>query len=499
MDILAAFMHGLNVAFMPENLFYCFVGVFLGTLIGVLPGIGSLAAVSMLMPLSFYLEPTTAIIMLAGVYYGAEYGGSTASILLNLPGTPSSAITCLEGYPMARSGRAGVALFTTTISSFVGGTLGIIGLMIFAPVLSQFALAFGPAEYFGIMILGLFAAVAISQGSMLKGLAMVVLGILLGIVGSDPNLAVARFTFGQTNLLDGINLVPVAMGLFGISEVIASVNRSHSTERLQKVSLRSMIPTRDDFKRSGGPTMRGGILGMFFGALPGTGATIASFASYALERRMTKTPERFGKGAIEGVAGPEAANNAAAQSAFIPTLTLGVPGSATMAIMLGALMIHGILPGPRMMTQYPDVFWGLVASFLVGNIMLLVLNIPFINLWVRVLQVPYHLLYPAIIVLICIGVFSIRNSMFDVGLALGFGALGYGMRLLQYEPAPLLMGFVLGPMMEANLRRALTLSRGDPGILVASPVSMTILVTLVLLVVWVFYTTWRNYRRRAAA
>jgi putative tricarboxylic transport membrane protein len=498
MDILANLALGFETALSPENLMYCFLGVFLGTLIGVLPGIGSLAAVSMLLPVTFYIEPTAALIMLAGIYYGAEYGGSIASILLNLPGTPSAAVACLDGYPMSKQGRAGVALFMTTIASFFGATVGILTLTAFAPVLAEVALSFGAREYFSVMVLGLVAAAAITQGSAMKGLAMVGIGVLFGTVGTDINTGIPRYTFGNPNLLDGISLVALAMGLFGLSEVIASIH-SRSGAQLAKVSLRSMIPTREDVRRSIMPMVRGTGIGAFFGSLPGTGQTIASFIAYATEKRVSRQPSRFGTGAIEGITAPEASNNAAAQTAFIPTLTLAIPGSATMALMLGALLIHGITPGPGFMGQYPEMFWGLVASFWIGNVLLVMLNIPLIGIWIRILQIPYHFLYPTIVVLICIGVYSVNNSIFDVGLALFFGIVGYAMRLLHLEPAPLLIGFVLGPMLEENFRRAMLFSRGDYSTFVTGPVSATLLALALLLFLWSLVAPLRAYMKRTAA
>lgn len=489
-DLAANLALGFQVAFTPTNLLYCFFGVFLGTLIGVLPGIGALAAVSMLLPITYHLEPTTALVMLAGVYYGAEYGNSIAAILLNLPGTPSSAVTCLDGYPMARSGRAGVALFMTTIASFVGATSGILMMMIFAPHLVNFALAFGPAEYFAIMVLGLVAAAAITQGSAIKGIAMVTLGILFGTVGTDVNTGVWRFTFDIPQLIDGISLVALAMGLFGITEVIASIHEG-KRERMDRISFRSMLPKREDVRRSTLPILRGTGVGAFFGILPGTGQTVASFISYAIEKRVSSDPSRFGKGAVEGVTAPEAANNASAQTAFIPTLSLGIPGSATMALILGAMMIHGITPGPMVMTNHPAVFWGVVASFWIGNVLLVLLNIPLIGIWIRLLKIPYQYLYPGILVLICIGVYSVNLNILDVVLALCFGVLGYGMRLLAFEPAPLLIGFVLGPMMEENLRRGLLLAHGDYLTLLSRPVTGAVLFVAAALLVWSFWSALR--------
>lgn len=475
---------GFGVALLPINLFYCFVGVFLGTLIGVLPGIGSLAAVSMLLPISFYLSPEAAIVLLAGVYYGAEYGGSTAAILLNLPGTPSSAVTCLDGNPLAKQGRAGLALFITTIASFFGGLFGIVLLIALAPILAGWTLAFGPAEYFMMMAIGLIGAAIITRGSPIKGLAMVLVGLALGTVGNDINTGLARFAFGNKSLYDGVSLVAIAMGLFGVSEIILSIGQGAKDHYRQRVRLREMIPTMKDLREVFFPMSRGAVTGGAVGILPGAGQTMASFFAYAVEKMVSKTPEKFGTGKLAGIAAPEAANNSAVQSAFIPTLTLGVPGSATMAIMLGALMIHGVSPGPSLLSLNPHIFWGLVASFWIGNVLLLVLNIPLIGIWVRLLQVPYAMLYPAIICLICLGVYSINYSVFDIGLVLAFGMLGVGMRLTGFDPAPLIVGFVLGPMMEENLRRAMLVGRGDPMIFITRPISAALLGVIVLLLLW---------------
>jgi putative tricarboxylic transport membrane protein len=485
MDLFSNIALGLSVAVTPTNLLHCFIGVFLGTLVGVLPGIGALATISLLLPITFYLEPTAAIVMLAGVFYGAAYGGSTASILLNLPGTPSAAVACLDGFPMSKQGRAGVALLMTTIASFIGGTIGIVILMLFAPVTVAFALHFGPAEYFSMMLLGLVAASTISTGSAAKGIAMVVLGVLLGSVGADVSSGVLRFTFGIPELYDGVSLVAVAMGLFGVAEVIASVQvtRGGRVDR-HSITFRSMIPTRDDLRRSWAPILRATGVGSFFGALPGTGGSIASFMAYAVEKAISREPGRFGHGAIEGVVAPEAANNAGDQTAFIPTLTLGIPGNVTMALMIGALMIHGIQPGPMFMTSNPEMFWGLVMSFWIGNVLLLILNIPLIGIWIRVLAVPYQLLYPAVLMFVSLGVFSLNNSAFDVFMVLLFGALGYVMRVLEFSPAPLLLGLVLGPLMEENLRRALLLSRGEFSVFLERPISATFMIATALLLVW---------------
>ena len=490
---------GLTTALTLSNLFYCFIGVLLGTLVGVLPGIGALAAISLLLPITFHLDATSAIVMLAGVFYGASYGGSTASILLNLPGTPSAAVACLDGYPMARKGRAGVALLMTTIASFVGGSIGIVIMMLMSPLIVDAALQFGPAEYFSMMVLGLVAASTISSGSAVKGIAMVVFGILLGTAGSDIETGAARFAFDIPELYDGVSLVVVAMGLFGISEVIASIRTIRYGEVDSKsITFRSMIPTRDEVGRSWMPMLRGTSLGSFFGALPGTGGVIASFMAYAVEKKIARDPSRFGKGAIEGIAAPEAANNAADQTAFIPTMTLGIPGNVTMALLLGALTIHGIVPGPQLMTKHPDMFWGLIMSFWIGNVLLVILNIPLIGIWIRLLVVPYHLLYPTILMFVCIGVYSINNSPFDVVLVMVFGALGYAMRLFGFQPAPLLLGFVLGPLMEENLRRTLLISRGDFMVFFERPISATVMAITFALLAWAAFGALRAAPARPA-
>jgi TctA family transporter len=496
MDVLSNFYSGLATVLQPENLLYCFVGVFLGTFIGVLPGIGSMAAIAMILPLSFYLDPTTAIVMIAGVYYGAEYGGSTASILMNIPGTPSSSITCIDGYPMARDGRAGVALFITSIASFGGGMIGMVVMALLSPELARLALSFGPAEYFSVILLGLIAASSVSNGGALKGIAMVVTGLMLATVGIDLTTGDLRFTLGVPELRDGVNLVIVAMGLFGVGELIASIRANREGRGQQRIDYDQFYPTKAEWRASFGPILRGGAVGSFFGALPGTGQTVASAVGYALEKKLSRNKARFGKGAIEGVAVPESANNAATQTAFIPTLTLGVPGSASMALVIGALMIHGITPGPRILTDHTELFWGLVASFLVGNVMLLILNIPLIGMWVRLLQIPYKYMYPAIIVLICMGVYSLNNNVFDIWMTLIFGVAGYLMRLFRFEPAPLLIGFVLGPMMEEQLRRALLLSRGDPMVFLERPISGGLIaITLAILI----YGLWSTFHRRRTA
>lgn len=496
MEIFNSLLIGLESAMQPTVLMYCFFGVFLGTFVGVLPGIGPLAAISLLLPITYHIDPTSAIVMLAGVYYGAEYGGSTASILLNLPGTAANAVTCLDGHPMAQQGRAGVALFMTTIASLGGGIFGVVALTLFSPAIVDIGLKFGPAEYFSLMVLGLIAASTLASGSPAKGLAMVVLGLLLGTVGTDINSGIPRFDFDIPEMQDGISLVALAMGLFGISEIVSSITLKRDSKITQKITMRSMMPTKKDVKDSTMPIARGSVIGGFFGALPGTGAAIASFIAYAVEKKTAKDPSRFGKGAIEGIAAPEAANNAAAQCAFIPTMTLGIPGSATMAIMLGALIIHGIQPGPMLMSEQPALFWGLIVSFLIGNILLLVLNIPLIGMWVSILNIPYRLLYPAILIFIMMGVYSVHNSVFDVYLVAIVGVFGYVLLLLRFEAAPLLLGFVLGPLMEENLRRALLLSRGDMATFIERPISLGLLIVAVLIIGWSMFNVFRGFLRR---
>lgn len=497
MDLISGLSIGLATAATAQNLFYCFAGVFLGTFIGVLPGVGPLAAVAMLLPVSFYLPPETALVMLAGVYYGAEYGGSIASILLNIPGTPSASVTCLDGYPMAQQGRAGVALFSTAVASMFGAMFGVVVMVVLAPQLAEFALLFQPAEYFSVMLLGLVAASIVSSSGAVRGLMMVCLGILLGTIGVDVNSGETRFTGGIQELRDGVSLVVVAMGLFGISEVMVSLRGATHSYAGAGLTGR-LFPTASEWLRSIMPAIRGSAVGSFFGTLPGTGQTVASFVGYALEKRVNKNSAEFGKGAIEGVVVPESANNAAAQTAFIPTLTLGIPGSTTMALMLGALMIHGITPGPRLILDHPELFWGLVVSFIFGNIFLLVLNIPLIGIWIRLLRVPHYYLYPTVIVLICVGVFSISNSLTDVWATLVFGVIGYVLRLFRFEPAPMLIGFVLGPMLEENFRRAMLLSRGDPTVFLTRPGSAALIAVAAMLLATTLIP-WSKWRPKGAS
>ncbi|WBV45269.1 tripartite tricarboxylate transporter permease [Pseudoroseomonas cervicalis] len=498
MDTFTNLAAGFQIAFTLQNLGYSLLGVFVGNLIGVLPGIGPLAAISILLPVTFGMEPTGALIMLAGIYYGAQYGGATTSILLNIPGVASHAVTCLDGYPMARQGRPGVAIFTSMYSSFIGACIGILIMIFFSPVMVSAALSFGPADYFAMMALGLIAASTLAQGSALKSIAMVVLGLLIGCIGTDVQTGLQRFTAGIPELSDGINLVAVATGMFGLADIFANVNRTEGSilTKGKGLAMRAMFPTGAEFRRITAPILRGTGIGAILGILPGTGGTIASFMSYAFEKRVSRTPERFGKGAIEGIAAPESSNNAAAQTAFIPTLTLGIPGDAVMALMLGALIIFGIQPGPRFPAEHPDIFWSLIASFWIGNLLLVIMNIPLIGLWARLLLVPYRLMYPAILFFICIGVYSINNSLFDVGIALAFGVLGYGMNILGFEAAPLLLGYVLGPLMEEQLRRAMLLSRGDPSVFIERPISATLLAMCAGLVAW---TVWSALKTRRPA
>ena len=485
MDLFQHLIFGFGVALSLQNLAYCTIGVVVGTLIGVLPGIGPLATIAMLLPLTYNVPPVAALIMLAGIYYGAQYGGSTTAILVNLPGETSSVVTCIDGYQMARQGRAGPALAIAAIGSFFAGTVCTLAVAMFGPPLAAVALSFGAPEYFSLMLMGLVAAAVLAHGDMSKSLAMVVLGLLLGIVGSDVSSGVKRFTFGIFELADGIGFAVIAVGLFAVGEIMS--NLSDPEERQVFTSgVKHLFPTMDDLKRSFGPILRGTALGGFFGVLPGTTPAIASFSSYMLEKKLAKDPSRFGRGAIEGVAGPEAANNADAQCKFIPMLTLGIPASGTMALMLGALMIHGITPGPGVMTEKPDLFWGLVASMWIGNLLLVVLNLPLVGLWVSLLRVPYRMLFPAIMVFSAVGIYSSSNVSFDIYLTAIFGILGIAWRVLECSPVPMLLGFVLGPMMEENLRRALQVSRGDVSVFVTRPISLAfIAVTVLILVVMI--------------
>ena len=484
---------GFGVALQWANLLYCLIGVLLGTLIGVLPGIGPVATIAMLLPVTFGLSPTASLIMLAGIYYGAQYGGSTTSILVNIPGEAASVVTCLDGYQMARLGRAGPALATAAIGSFFAGCVATIVVAMFAPPLAGVALKFGPAEYFSLMVFGLVGATVLAHGSLLKAIAMVLLGLLLGLIGTDITSGRMRFTFGIYELADGIGFVGVAMGLFGIAEIVATLESRGSRDRFTS-RIGRMMPSKEDFRRMWKPILRGTAFGSALGILPGGGALLASFGAYALEKRASGYGHEFGKGAIEGVAAPESANNAAAQTSFIQMLTLGIPSNVVMALMIGALMIQGIAPGPKVMIEKPDLFWGLIASMWIGNALLLVLNLPLIGMWIRLLAVPYRILYPSILVFMAIGVFSLSNSPFDVLLMGIFGILGVVFIKLECEPAPLILGFVLGPMMEENLRRALVLSRGDPTVLFTKPISAGFLIAAGILLVVVLAPTIRKKR-----
>jgi putative tricarboxylic transport membrane protein len=500
MELFSNLALGFQTAVSASALIYCIVGVTVGTFIGVLPGIGPLAAIGMLLPLTFYAPPTEALIMLAGIYYGSQYGGSTASILLNLPGTAGAAVTCLDGYPLARQGRAGVALFLTTIASFIGGIVGVLVLAAFAPALARVALSFGSPEYFSLMVLGLIMAALVGEGSQLRSLAMVIFGLLLGIVGTDVSTGQPRFMFGWNELGEGINLVIIATGLFGVAEIMANAGRMRDPDMKPiDISFRSMIPTREDIRLSWPATLRGTGLGSAIGILPGAGAALSTFIAYAVEKRLAKDPSRFGKGAVEGVVAPEASNNAAAQTAFVPTLSLGIPGDAIVALMLGALIIHGVVPGPRLITDNPEMFWGLTVSFLIGNIFLVVLNLPLVGIWVRMLLIPYRLLFPAILVFICIGVYSLKYSSFDVAMVIVFGVVGYALRLMLFSPAPLLLGLVLGPLLEQNLRRSLLIARGDPTIFLQRPMSAFLLGAAMLLIIVIARGELKKRRRASVS
>jgi putative tricarboxylic transport membrane protein len=475
MELLGNIGLGLQTALSLHNLLYCLVGVFLGTLIGVLPGLGPIATIAMLLPITFGLDATSALIMLSGIYYGAQYGGSTTAILVNLPGESSSVVTALDGYQMARKGRAGVALATAAIASFVAGTVATFVIILFAPALAELALKFGPAEYFSLMIMGLVASVVLAHGSLLKAIGMIVLGLLVSTIGTDVNSGAQRFTFDTPEMADGISFVVIAMGMFGLGEIIRELEHE-ATRTLVSTRIKGLMPSKDDFKRMVAPILRGTALGSLLGILPGGGAMLASFAAYSLEKKVSKNGHEFGQGAIEGVAAPESANNAGAQTSFIPMLTLGIPSNPVMALMIGAMIIQGIQPGPGVMTEQPGLFWGMIVSMWVGNLFLVVLNLPMIGLWVRLISVPYHILYPCILVFCGIGVFSVSNSTFDVYLMALFGFLGYIFAKLECEPAPLLMAYVLGGMMEEYLRRAMLLSRGDPMTFLERPISLTMLI-----------------------
>ena len=486
---------GFGVAFSLQNLLFCFLGILIGTLVGVLPGLGPIAALAMLLPATFYLPPISALIMLAGIYYGSQYGGSTTAILVNMPGESSSVVTCLDGYQMARNGRAGAALATAALGSFFAGTVAT-GLIVFVgPPLSRIAIQFGTAEYFSLMVLGLTGSIILARGSLLKAVAMTFLGLFLGLVGTDTNSGIQRMTLGIADLYDGVSITALAIALFGISEMLTNLARTDSPKEIAVIGR--LMPTRDEFRRAFPAVLRGTAIGSLLGLLPGGGALLASFGAYAVEKRISRTPEKFGHGAIEGVAAPEAANNAGAQTSFIPMLTLGLPSNPVMALMIGALMLQGITPGPRIIVTQPDLFWGLIASMWIGNVMLVVLNLPLVGIWVSLFRVPYRLLFPSILLICCIGVFSVSNSTFDVISLVVLALLGHVFVTLGCEPAPLLLGFILGPLLEENLRRALMLSEGDPMIFLQRPVSAGLLIAAALLFLLVVKPSVRSVRDEA--
>ena len=482
MELLDNIGLGFSVALTAVNLLYCLAGVFLGTLIGVLPGLGPTATIAMLLPVTFTLPPVSSLIMLAGIYYGSQYGGSTTSILVNVPGEAASVVTALDGYQMARKGRAGVALATAAIGSFFAGTVSTVILALFAPPLAEIALKFGPAEFFSLMVLGLLASLVLARGSLLHATGMVVLGLLLGLVGADVNTGAQRYTFGIPQLADGIGFVVVAMGMFGLAEIIR--NLEDEDDRSLLVSkITTLMPSKEDWKRMIAPILRGTAIGSILGILPGSGSILGSFAAYAIEKKVSKNSAEFGHGAIEGVAAPESANNAGAQTSFIPMLTLGIPSNPVMALMIGAMIIQGIQPGPSVITEQPALFWGIIVSMWIGNLFLVILNLPMVGMWVRLVSVPYQYLFPAILVFCGIGVFSLNNTEFDVYLMGLFGVVGYIFVKLDCEPAPMLLAYILGPMMEEYLRRALLLSRGNPMVFFERPISATMLALAALAII----------------
>jgi len=482
MDFLESIAIGFQASFQPINLLYCFVGVLIGTLVGVLPGLGPGGGMAILLPVTFYVPPLSTIIMLAGVYYGAQYGGSTTSILLNIPGEPASIVTCLDGYQMARQGRAGPALGISAFGSFIAGTLGTLGIMVLAGPLVRFALRFGPPEYFSLMILGLIILSFLSSKSLMKSIAMSALGLILSYVGMDSIAGEPRFTFDIDELFTGLPIIPMVMGLFGIAEVME--NLEHSVKgSIFKTHLKGLLPTMRDWADSIGAILRGSAIGFFLGILPGGGAMLASFVSYATEKRLSRHPERFGKGAIEGVAGPESANNSGSSGALIPLLTLGIPSNIATGVLFAGFLIHNITPGPLLLKEHPDMFWGIITSMYTGNVILLILNLPLIGFWVRMLQIPFNKLFPMIILFCLIGVFSLNYAVFDILLMILFGVVGYIMRKCRYESPPLVLAFILGPRLEQSLRQSLLLSRGDPAIFFSRPISAACLIIAVVLLI----------------
>jgi putative tricarboxylic transport membrane protein len=494
MEIISNLGLGFSISLSLNNLWYCFVGCLIGTFIGVLPGLGITVTIALLMPLTFKLDPTTAIIMLAGIYYGAQYGGSTTSILVNIPGEASSVVTCLDGYQMARQGRAGPALGISAFGSFIAGTIATFGLAFLAPPLAQFALKFGPAEYFGMMSLGLIAAAFLGQGSMLKSIMMVCFGLILGTVGRDLVTSFPRFTFGIHELEDGLGLVPVLIGLFGVGEILNNLETTQKGRQVYREPIRGLLPSWQEWKESIGPILRGSVLGFFLGIIPGGGAGISSYASYAVEKKLSKTPGQFGKGVIQGVAGPEAANNAGSQGAFVPLLTLGIPANSVMALFIGALMIHGIQPGPLIMTKAPQMFWGVITSMYVGNVMLILLNLPLIGMWVQLLRVPYRIMFPSILLICLIGTYSMNNSVFELFLMGIFGIVGYLFKRLDLEMAPMILAFVLGPFMEDAFKQALITSHGSLEIFIRRPISATFIGVILIFILLQTIPRVRRYK-----
>ena len=482
MDIVHYLFYGFGVALQPMNLLLCFIGVFIGTLVGVLPGIGPPGAMALLLPVTYGISPVGAIIMLAGIFYGAMYGGSTTSILVNIPGEPASVVTCIDGHQMALQGRAGPALGISAFGSFIAGTLGLVGLMLICNPLAEIAVKFGPTEYFSLMCLGMTILIYLTQGSILRGLIMAGMGLVLSLMGQDVITGKPRFTFGMSGLLDGVGLIPMVMGLYGVSDIL--LNLEKVTERtITRIKAQSIFPTREDWRRSAWPIGRGTLIGFFLGILPGGGTILSTFASYAIEKKLSRHPEQFGKGAIEGVAGPESANNAASSGAFIPLFALGIPPNVIIALLLGALMLHGIQPGPLLFSEHPEIFWGTVASMYIGNVMLLALNLPLIGMWVQILKIPYKTLFPLVLLFCLIGVYCASGNVFDIYIMVIFGVLGYLLQKIGYEPAPLVMAFVLGPLLERNLRQALIMSGGSMGVFISRPLSAASLLIALFMVV----------------
>ena len=495
MDMINGLLSGFQGLLHPEVLFYCFAGVFVGTLVGVLPGIGPIGAMSILLPSTYGISPTSSVIMLAGIYYGAMYGGSTTSILVNIPGEAASVVTCLDGYQMARKGRAGPALGISAMGSFIGGTFAIVALMFLSFPLADAAVKFGAPEFFSVMVLAMTLLTYLASGSTINALLMIVVGLILGCVGMDPIAGIPRFAFGSTTLLDGVGLVPVAMGLFGISEVLTNVGVVQE-RRILDAKIKNLFPNLEDWKRSIGPIWRGSIMGFFLGILPGGGAITSTFLSYTAEKKLSKNPEEFGKGAIEGVAGPETANNAAAGGSFVTMMALGIPPNAIMAILLAALIVHGVTPGPLLMSQHPEIFWGVIASMYMGNIMLVILNLPLLGLWVKILKVPYRMLMPLILLCCLIGAYSTGNNAMDVVIMIIFGVVGYVLRKIGYELAPLILALILGPLMETNFRNSLTLSDGSLLIFLTRPISVTFLAISALLLLSTGFSSYKKTKAR---